>query len=245
MPLTALTVLSRNLPDYGVLTRAEFVDEFAYRYEPGQHLIALGPTGRGKTTLIGQILPHCKTSGTVISCLGEDPALAHLGKSISYWPPKRPEWMIRYDEPTIVRRFQDIPRKPEDFSRIRRTNFTILRWMFARPDWTLFYPDLQIITDPRMMNLGKEVEQLILTLRKAGSSVWMDAQAPRWIPSAAKDQVQHLLLWRNRNKTVMKSLSDIAGLDVDVVDGMFRDMQWHEAIWVDIRADEYFLVLAS
>ena len=232
--------------DFGILTRPEFLAEFDYRYEPGQHVVGIGPTGRGKTTLFGQMLPSCKTSGTIISCLGFDEALAGLGKPYqrNYWPPRTLKLQM-YDEIPYVRRFQGLPKSPDDFGRIRRVNFQILRWMFARSDWTVFFPDLQLITDPRLMNLGKEVEQLLLTLRKARSSVWMDAQAPRWIPRAATDQVSHLLIWKNRDDATVKRLREIAGLDIDLMLEMFRRMTWHDSLWVDVRREEYYIVLAK
>lgn len=229
--------------DYGILTRDEFLEEFDYRYAPGQHVVGVGPTGRGKTTLFGRMLPFAKTNGTIISCLGRDDALCHMGKPYHkhYWPPRTLS-LQRYDEPKYIRRIEGLPRTVEDFPRIRRVNSQVLRWMFGRSDWTLFFPDLQLITDPRMMNLGKEVEQLLLTLRKAKSSVWMDAQAPRWIPRAATDQVTHLMIWRNRDIATMKRLREIAGLDVNMMEEMFGRMTFHDALWVDVKRDEYFIV---
>lgn len=153
--------------------------------------------------------------------------------------------MYEYDEHPVIRRFEDVPHAPADFARIRAVNASILRWMFARPDWTMYFPDLQIITDPRMMNLGKEVEQLLLTLRKVRSSVWMDAQAPRWLPRAATDQVSHLILWKTRDEGTIKRLREIAGLDINLLLAMFADMDFHDALWVDVRGDEYFHVLSS
>ncbi len=150
--------------------------------------------------------------------------------------------LLMYDEQPLIRRFEGLPRSPDDFPRIRAGNYNILRWMFGRTDWTIYYPDLQIVTDPKLMNLGKELEQLLLTLRKAGSSVWMDAQAPRWIPRAATDQTQHLLVWRNRDLDVMRRLREIVGIDVSLIEHMFGQMSFHDLVWVDVKRDEYFVV---
>lgn len=39
-----------------VVSRKEHIREFGRTYQPGQHLTALGPSGRGKTRLVGQLL---------------------------------------------------------------------------------------------------------------------------------------------------------------------------------------------
>jgi hypothetical protein len=237
---------SKPSTQYGILQRPEFIEEFDYRYLPGQHVVAIGPTGRGKTTLFSQMLPSAKTSGTIISTLGYDKVLAGFGKryTADHWPPRFLKIRM-YDEIPYIRRYEGEPRSPMDFACIRNVNRQMLYWMFARSDWTIYFPDLQVVTDPRMMGLGKEVEQLLLTLRKRGSSVWMDAQAPRWIPRAASDQTSHLLIWKTRDEGIWPRLREIAGLDINLLKELFNQMEYHDAIWVDVIHDDYYIVLAK
>jgi energy-coupling factor transporter ATP-binding protein EcfA2 len=243
-----------EVPEFGILTRAEFLDEFHYRYRAGQHVIGLGPTGRGKTTMFGQMLdklfPNPKTKlpaatgGLLTIQLGADKALEHLGKPMDgEWPPKLPTiGMMQMDERPLVRRYQPEARKPEDFKAIRAQAARILYWLFGREDWTIFIPDLQVLTDPGMMGLGKEVDQLLLTLRKKGSGVFMDAQAPRWIPRSSTDQTSHLLIWRNRDESVIKRLKEISGLDLPFIMALLKHIDYHDCLWIDNVADEYYVV---
>lgn len=234
----------------GIFKQQEFVDEFTYRYRPGQHVIFFGPTGRGKTTLAGKMLSAPgmpKNNGLITSQLGPDKAL-NFGKKIDSWPPAPLilETML-YDHRErglpIIRRYEPLPRRPEDFIAIRRKCARILRWMFGTKNWTLFIPDLQVITDPGMMGLGKEVDQLIITTRKRGSSIWMDAQAPRWVPRSASDNTSHLVIWRNRDEATTRRLAQIVGIDFKMLLGMFQSMDdYHDAIWVDVPSDEYYIV---
>lgn len=229
----------------GVLSQSDFLDEFAYRFKPGNHVVLFGPTGRGKTTIGGKMLSRVvpNFTGLLTIQLGPDPALDHLGKPMNSWPPRMPVDLLTYDRKgPLIRRYQPMPKKPEHFIGIRRMARNILLWMFSRDDWAIFIPDLQVVSDPGMMGLGKEVDQLLLTLRKHRSSVFMDAQAPRWIPSSAKDQVAHLLVWRNRSEDVVRNLAKIMGLPFDFVMAQMHKLPFHGFLWVDSVRDEYFIV---
>lgn len=151
--------------------------------------------------------------------------------------------LLMHDNLPFIRRFENTPKQPKDFPKIKTMYAGLLRWMFARPGWTIYIPDLQIISDPKMMGLGKEIEQLLLTLRKEASCVYMDAQAPRWIPSAANDQTSHVLIWKNRDKRVRQRLSEIANIDLDLFDALMNDIGRFDFIWIDSIADEVFHVV--
>ena len=48
--------------EYGsvdIIPRKEFVKEFGNEYGSGQHVTTLGPTGKGKTVLVKQLLVVC------------------------------------------------------------------------------------------------------------------------------------------------------------------------------------------
>lgn len=256
-----ITLPSSPRVDYGneldgIFTLDEFIEEFSERYQPGQHVIAFGPTGRGKTTVMGKLLKATNggfTQGMVATTITPDKALAGLGKPIKNWPPSL-HWQTVKQYPNKAKyhfRYEPTPKKTADLAKIRNVNQKIFHFMFGRKDWTLFVPDLQVYCDRRMMNLGADLEQLILTIRKLGSSVWLDAQAPRWIPSAMKDQPTHLFIWRNRNEDVMKDLSRATGINKNSTlttltshlgSPESKRLHYRDFLWVDGLNDEFFLV---
>lgn len=237
-----IQVLSDD-PGYGVLTRTEFLKLYWHRQEAGQHVVVLGPTGRGKTTMVGQMLTRPATPGVLIATIGRpDPALQHLGEVVKEWPPRMPLKLLMHDNVPFIRRFENRPKHPKDFPKIKTVYGNLLRWMFARPGWTIYLPDLQIVSDPKMMGLGKEIEQLLLTLRKEGSTVIMDGQAPRWIPSAANDQTSHVLIFKNRDKRVRQRLAEIANIDMELFEFLMNTIGRFDCVWIDSIADEIYHV---
>lgn len=240
---SSLTTLST---EYGILTRSEFLHLYWSRQEAGQHVVCLGPTGRGKTTLVGQMLTHPATDGVLIPTIGRpDPALQHLGVPATEWPPRFPLKLMMHNNTPFIRRFENRPKQPSDFVKVQRIVGNLLQWMFARPGWTIFLPDLQIVSDPRMMNLGKQVEQLLLTLRKEKSTVIMDAQAPRWIPSAANDQTSHVMIWKNRDRRVRQRLHEIASIDMGLFEALMNEIGRYDFVWVDSLRDEIYHVTGN
>lgn len=98
--------------DVPVIPRKEFIQLFGKRYSSGQHLTALGPTQRGKTTLALQLLSVCvnpERKGIILAgkpqgrdgTMEKAPELLNM-RRISEWPPepnyrdrKRNGWVLR------------------------------------------------------------------------------------------------------------------------------------------------------
>lgn len=236
----------------GVFSRKEAVAEFRDRHQAGEHVTFFGPTGRGKTTWARALLERPATpNALILSVKGKDPALEGLGKPVKTWPPDRRNNIVHWFKPKEddgkpkIYRWEPIYKSRKELVQASSLVGGSLSWLWARraPDnWTLFLPDLQVISDPGLMGLGKWVEGLLLTARAAGNSIWLDAQAPRWIPRAASDQISHLFIFANRDIDTIRRLREIAGLDMQMVQAVMEQMAFHEVLWIDVKRDEYFLV---
>lgn len=235
---------------HGVFTRPDAVAEFQARHKRGEHVLFVGPTGRGKTTFASSLLMKPATErALVMSVKGRDPALAQLGKRVGAWPMPhgrsvalriRQQW--NDDKPPYIYRWEPEFNSSRDLVLAARMVNNTLEWLWQSRGWTLYLPDLQIIADRGMMGLGKPVEAHLLTARSRDDSLWLDAQAPRWIPRAAADQVSHLFVFKNRDIDVVRRLREIAGLDMYTVQWIMSQLAWHEILWVDVRRDEYFII---
>jgi hypothetical protein len=85
---TLYEVPERNIR---VIDRRSFVAEFGKNYKPGQHVTLLGPSGRGKTRLTGQLLLSVRQYHPEITAVilhgkikGRDLTIEHLSKASGY-----------------------------------------------------------------------------------------------------------------------------------------------------------------
>jgi hypothetical protein len=74
--------------DVDVVSRKDFLREFRRDYHSGQHLTALGPTGRGKTYLVRQCLkcvisPDLQVISLHGKVKGRDPVVGKMGKELN------------------------------------------------------------------------------------------------------------------------------------------------------------------
>jgi hypothetical protein len=100
-----------------VINRKPFVQEFGKNYKPGQHVTFLGPSGRGKTMLAGQLLlsvrgHHPDIYGVVLhgKIKGRDDTINRLAKAsgfpiVAHWPPRgiRERYYMRKYHGAILR----------------------------------------------------------------------------------------------------------------------------------------------
>ena len=100
-----------------VIPRRRFVEEFGEEYKPGQHVTFLGPSGRGKTMLAGQLLLSVRSHnedirGVVLhgKIKGRDLTIERLAKTsgfpiVAHWPPRgfRQRYLVRKHQGAILR----------------------------------------------------------------------------------------------------------------------------------------------
>lgn len=240
------------------LTRAAFVDELAGSWRPGDHLSTIGPTGRGKSTLIGQLVAAQRTHDEIVilSPKGVDRAYAGLGHPTRVWPPRRPweERAIlalglrpdRHEEGPKVWRLETPVRKIEDFARLgalyRAALASVLaRRENARASLMVVIDDSRFVCD--QLGATKLVTAGLIIGRSKRVSIVNNFQAPRFVPREGLDQITHAIIFRNRDRDVVKRLTDISGdLDPKLVESLLRSLDYHEALWIDGRADRLAVV---
>lgn len=240
------------------LSRDDAVAELGKRWRPGDHLTLIGPTGRGKSTLMSQLLPHAQHDRIVLLCpKGADPAFAKLGYQTRVWPPKRP-WQHQLRDlaggqpdrhaegPQIWRVEMDV-RKLADFGHLAGVFGRVLDSALARPQnpkdsLAVLLDDSRMITDKAYMGLSQVTVANLLIGRSKNVSIINNYQAPRWVPREGLDQGTQILMWKNRDRDVARRLSEVSDIDLSVFRSAMDGLGYHECLWIDGLHDELFVV---
>lgn len=215
----------------------EFLEWFGDRWLPGQHVAIIGPTGSAKTTILCGILRRKKF------VLGFDPkggskTLASTGyPRLTKWPPPRRVYDDMAEGKPARFLVGPIVKVRADLDRLKAIEAAALDGAFEQGGWTVAIDEFQILSDRRMMNLGTQVEALLIAAREKGVSVVTLFQAPRWVPRAATDQASWVFVALSQDDDVVKRLAEILGRDQAEIRGAIKGLAARKFAWLCCAQD--------
>lgn len=213
----------------------EFLREFRRKWQPGEHVALIGPTGEGKTTFAAQLLGLRKY---VLACdpKGGDSTLAVLERRgfrrIDRWPP--PRSVRKAIEEGEAARLIVGPRirSKDDLPKLRTAIAGAVDGAFDDGGWTLYFDELQVAADARMMGLSASIERNLIAARDRGVSVVSSFQQPVRVPRSAYQQATHLIVYRTRDLDTVNRLAELLGRPKAEIRGALRALpKFHVAVF--------------
>lgn len=177
---------------------------FYFRWEQGEHITLIGPTGQGKTTLALSLL-KMRDYVMAIATKQRDPVLYELER-MGYQRVREFGELPAEVSPKIVLA-ANLPRGTESLPEQKRIVHNALTAVYVQGGWTVFLDEARYVTE--YLKQEKEVELLWQQGRSSGISVLAAAQRPAWVPLSAFSQATHLFLWRTSDQ---RDLERIGGL---------------------------------
>ena len=244
------------------MSRAEFLAEFGPNLKPGDHVSLIGPTGRGKSTLWGQTIPHCTAFDVVVVMApkGRDPAYASLGHPTAQWPPRISlEEKLRIllgaearhtgPKPKVWR--VEVPvKKPDDLDRLVGVYRRVLSMTYTRAEnekrsVMLVVDDSKFVCRDR--DMMKAVVDCLMIGRSKNVTIVNNFQRPGLgVPREGLDQITHAIIAKNRDRDTAKRLTEISGaVDPKELEAVFGNLGYYEAVWVNGRTDEWRIIAAT
>lgn len=202
---------------------AQFQRVFANRWNPGQHVAAVGPTGCGKSTAVCHLLTARKYV-IALDPKGGDSTIGALERRagfqrVSQWPPPRKILgQIERGEPTRLIVGTRL-RTPADRPKLRGLLADTIGGVFEQGGWTMYVDELQIAADRRLMNLTGGIEECLIAARDRGVSVVTSFQRPANVPRSASEMSTYLWVWYTRDRDTVDRIAHMMGRPKEEVRG--------------------------
>lgn len=205
-----------------------------FRWNQGEHITAIAPTGAGKTTLFSQLMPYRKYS----IMFGTKPADGLYDEIIRKQGFKRIE-SIKEITPTHTR-YLLWPRMRTTIPltvQAQRTAFQeAMDVIVKQGNWTVWVDEAKYIGE--FLKLKLELTYMLEQLRSIGATVICGAQRPAMLPLSALSSATHVFMWKTPLDTDAKRLSDIGGVDAKEVATIARTLGRYEFLYIHTRGTE-------
>ena len=212
-----------------------FAAEFRQRWRPGEHVAFIGPTGVGKSTLAGHLLPM-RRYVLALDPKGGDTTLSTLEKRgfqrITSWPPPRKvREAISKGEPARLIVGQRL-RARADRPKLRALLSDAIDGAFEEGGWTLYVDELQVAADRRLMNLTAGIEENLIAARDRGVSVVTSYQRPANVPRTASEMSTYLFVWYTRDQDTVDRIAQMMGRPKAEIRGAIGALGRHDVAMV-------------
>lgn len=220
--------LTEAPPNVPVIPRKEFVREFARNYGAGQHVTFIGPSGRGKSKLMGQLLLAVLRVHTAIKALilhgkikGRDQTIMDLSKAanlpmIEHYPPNTYEKHIRY------RKHRGWTLRPlvKGGESVKHEN-ALLHREFKKGIHRSYnssrkHPCILVVDEAHQahndLKLKTECEGPLMRGRPV-CGVWSLIQRGRFVSYMCYDQAEHVFIFYDPDEDNRRRYSEIGGID--------------------------------
>lgn len=209
----------------------EFVSKY-FRWEQGEHVALIGPTGQGKTTLLTNLLP-LHPYVVVFATKPRDESMARLIRT-GYYPVK--EWHS-LDPKQYPRRvlwpdagsLNAVVTQQEVFH-------TAFEKIYREGGWTVAIDELWYIDN--VLKLEMDVKLYLLQARALGISLLAATQRPAWVPLEIYDQSTHLFFWRDNDETNLRRLSGISFRSADLIRSVVSELEKYQVLYINTRTGQ-------
>lgn len=190
-----------------------------------------GPTGVGKSTLIGGIMPARKYVVVFVTKTHDDTLTGQFKgfERIEKWPPKP------YQDKVLLWPVSNKKQGIREIAKIQRDTFRdAMDKIFHERNWCAVFDEQQIICK----DLGLEIENKMFQQqgRSSGLSVVNGNQRPAFIPLVTMSGSTHYFLWQNTLKEDQKRMSDIGGVDKAALAKAMLTLGKYEFLYINSRS---------
>lgn len=220
-----------------------------WRWNAGEHVTVIGPTGTGKTTVMRALLPRRYAAGGAVCVVGtktRDRTLSEWLKAdgltrVDTWPPRWPgKWWDRPRDDAWARRVMLWPEleTPSDVYGMGEVVRAAMAQMFTAGNWCVVADELWYWCAE--LGLEHELKTWWSQGRSAGLTVVGSTQRPVDIPLLAYNSATHLFLFGDNDERNLARVSGLGGLPTAELKRIISSLPFHEVLYVNTRLRLYF-----
>lgn len=210
-------------------------------WRPGEHVTAIGPNGRGKTEAMIKLAAANRKWIVFLSTKRIDSTQESLKNEHGFRIVSR----VKDINPGVHNRYVFKPSFPRnasaaDLKRDHGAAFSqALITLRQQTGWTIVVDECRYIAGT--LGLRDELEMLWLQGRSEKTSVLANTQRPRFIPLEAYDQATHLLMWSDGDRQNIIRVSEMAGLNADLVLDVLPGLPKHDIVYINTVTGDIFV----
>jgi hypothetical protein len=203
-----------------------------FRWNQGEHLTTIGPTGSGKTVLNRQLLRR-RDFVVVLGIKQRDPELYgpfqdqgyHLVRKFNPEPPHdADQWRVLL-----------VPQTDRHGTEGRQAKAKVFRQALNdiqdAGNWAVYADDVLYLSD--QLRLAPELEELWILGRSEGVSVVASSQEPVNVPVMAYSAATHLFLFKNPDVYRARRMAELTGVNREVAQETIMRLPDYECLYIN------------
>lgn len=208
-----------------------------WRWQQGEHITIIGPTGSGKTVLARQLLRR-RDFVVILGIKNRDPELYAPFQREGYELVRRFDAEAPDDADSVKLLF--VPRTDKRGAEGRKAKSARFRQalqdIYDVGRWCVYADDIQYMAD--QLRLSDDFEELWMLGRSEGVSVVASSQEPVNIPLMAYGMATHLFLFKNTDAVRARRMAELTGVNRDVAQQTILSLPDHEFLFINRRNGE-------
>lgn len=185
-----------------------------FKWNQGEHLVTVAPTGGGKSTLLSRVLPRRKFVCVLVTKIYDTTFRDEYLKA-GYTKVQRFSDIKNHMDRVLlwpsVGRVKGVPDMRATMAKQKAVFTDAINRMFTQRGWTVVFDEQHYCAN--YLGLNVENAMLLHQGRSSGITCVNGTQRPAFVPVVTYSSASHAFIWRTTDRKDADRLSNLAGIE--------------------------------